>query len=244
MSYGYVYLIKDHFTHKVYVGQSKVLTKINSYLGSGKLIKQIVLNRPQHLEKIILGFCESKKELDDAEKICIEFFQSNNERYGYNITYGGRGVNYQRTKEHSKKISVALKGRKLSEKQKAQISNFQKGKTLEEKLGKEKAEIVKRKISSALKNRTFSRHHRENLSKAIMGKRFSEEQKSKMRQTRKKVDPCLISLNRCKTNITTEIIQKHLSEEKTVKEIACILQCSSVTIRKRLKGITPLCLKK
>lgn len=85
---GYIYLIKDHYKNKIYIGQSTNL-KTENYFGSGIIIKRILKIRKHHLQKIILGYCETKEELDEAEKICIDHFQSNDKRYGYNLSEGG-----------------------------------------------------------------------------------------------------------------------------------------------------------
>jgi len=94
MSYGYIYLIKDHWTHKVYVGKTtnKSEKGLKGYFGSGKIIQQVITKRGKiHLEKIILGWCKSEKQLNQAEKICIDFYKSNDRIYGYNILDGGQG---------------------------------------------------------------------------------------------------------------------------------------------------------
>lgn len=88
--YGYIYITIDHFNNKVYVGQSARLANwyLKNYFGSNKLIYSL---KRDHLQKIILGYCNSKTELDLAEKECIEFFNSQNPIYGYNIASGGQG---------------------------------------------------------------------------------------------------------------------------------------------------------
>jgi len=39
----------------------------------------------------ILGYCKTYEELDNCEKECISFFNSNNKIYGYNLIEGGSG---------------------------------------------------------------------------------------------------------------------------------------------------------
>jgi hypothetical protein len=91
-NYGYVYLTKDHLTNKIYIGQKKgVHNNTKNYFGSGIIIRNIKKKRPQHLSKIVLGCCETPEELNEAEKICIEFFDAQNPIYGYNIAEGGMG---------------------------------------------------------------------------------------------------------------------------------------------------------
>lgn len=106
--YGYVYLIKDHLTKKIYIGQ-KVgdAQKTLNYFGSGALIKPIIKERKHHLEKRILGYCETQEELNEAEKICVKFFDAQNPIYGYNISEGP---------------ICSFKGHKHSNKSKQQIS--------------------------------------------------------------------------------------------------------------------------
>jgi len=119
MSYGYIYLIKDHFTKKVYVGKTtnQSLKGIKNYFGSGKIIRQVIQKRGSiHLEKIILGWCNSEKLLNKAEKECIKFFQSNNRLYGYNILEGGQGGFIHTIPGNRKGCSPWNKGAKNSQK--------------------------------------------------------------------------------------------------------------------------------
>lgn len=87
----------------------------------------------------IIGECFNKEELNQAEKACIEFYQSNNKIYGYNLTTGGDS--FQLTKEARKKISDSLKGKKLSPEH---IAKLKKRKV---------SSITKHKISTSLKGR-------------------------------------------------------------------------------------------
>lgn len=87
-----IYLIKDRLHNRCYVGQKKgQIEKSKDYFGSGKIISKICLKRKHHLEKIILGYCGTRETLNEAEKVCIEFYQSNDKRYGYNLASGGEG---------------------------------------------------------------------------------------------------------------------------------------------------------
>lgn len=89
--YGYIYLIKDQTNNKVYVGQKKGdPEKSKNYFGSGKIIKSVIKNRGIYfLEKIVLGYCSSRDELNESEIECIKFFNSTDRNYGYNISNGG-----------------------------------------------------------------------------------------------------------------------------------------------------------
>jgi len=172
MSYGYIYLIRDHFTNKVYVGQKKGAPEsTQNYFGSGRIITNIIAQRKHLLEKIILGYCESMDELNNAEKLCIEFFQSNNRIYGYNLTNGGEGFSgYHFSDEHKKHLRKNKKmpprsiehQRKLNEshtgKKRGPLSEEHKQKLRDAKInyvpwnnGKHLSEEHKRKISESNK---------------------------------------------------------------------------------------------
>lgn len=108
MYYGYIYLILDQKYNKVYVGQKKgKIEKSLNYFGSGKIIKDIIKKRGSYfLKKIVLGICYSKIELNICEIECIQFFNSTNKFYGYNILDGGSGIlNYTHTETTKKVIS-------------------------------------------------------------------------------------------------------------------------------------------
>jgi len=70
--------------------------------------KAIRRHGTQHFKWEVLGYCKSKEEADNAEIICIEFFQSNDRRYGYNIHSGGNGGNSV-TPENRERFCKAVK---------------------------------------------------------------------------------------------------------------------------------------
>jgi hypothetical protein len=130
--YGYIYLIIDHYYNKVYVGQKTgIFEKTTNYYGSGKLIIKIIKERKIHLEKILLGYCYSKTKLDKAEIECIDFYNSTDKLYGYNLAKGGHnGKHHALTK---KQISEKLKGFKHSPETRQKMSNSHKGKPSQSK---------------------------------------------------------------------------------------------------------------
>ena len=112
--YGYIYLIKDHWNNKLYIGQ-KVgdPNKTTYYYGTGKIIQKVIKKRKHLLSKRILGVCNTKNELDKAEKICIEFFNVRNPIYGYNISIGGQDgffTGCTHLAQSKRKISLAVSG--------------------------------------------------------------------------------------------------------------------------------------
>jgi len=194
---GLIYLTIDHYNNKVYVGQQT--NKKANYLGSGKIIKNVIKKRSHLLEKRILGYCETKEELNIAEQECIKFYDSQNPIYGYNITAGGEGHKKQHLETTKQKIRMSLIGHKRSlesiKKQSAsntgqkrpKISQALTGKlrgepSAETKIkiglgnkGKKRSVEVKAKISETLKNRThkpMSEEQKKKISFALTGRKF------------------------------------------------------------------------
>jgi len=162
--YGYVYLIVDHWNNHVYVGQKKGLSeKTEDYFGSGKIISYVIQKRKHLLSKRILGYCETFNELNLAEKTCIEFYQSNDKKYGYNITDGGQGITGL-----FGELNPAF-GKKDHAHGLVKYGKQCKGKTIESIYGKKKAEEIRKKISKANKNKKRSDQAKENYRKANLG---------------------------------------------------------------------------
>lgn len=77
MSYGYVYIVKDHLTKKVYIGQH-ICNGCENYYGSGTVITRVVKKWKHHLEKRIIGYCDTKeKVLQRVEQIIVINGQTN-----------------------------------------------------------------------------------------------------------------------------------------------------------------------
>jgi len=180
--YGYIYVIKDHLNNKIYIGKRKGhIEKSRNYFGGGKIIKKIIKKRKYHLEKIILGVCTSKFKLNECEKYCIAFFNSNNKLYGYNLSSGGdggaAGIKRKFSDEHRKKLSEAKlknpvrfwKNKKFS---KTHIQNmkkfytyktpYNKGKKINEIFTEEKVAELKEKYSY-WKGKKLSILHKQNI---------------------------------------------------------------------------------
>ena len=91
--YGYIYIIWNQYENKCYVGQSTRFNEIN-YYGSGIIISRIINKYGTYfLNKIILGYCYSEEELNEAEEECIYFFraygadgENHDHIYGYNLS--------------------------------------------------------------------------------------------------------------------------------------------------------------
>ncbi len=109
--YGYIYLIYDQINKKIYIGRRKGIPnepKNKNYYGSGVVITNIIKKHgTKFLKRKILGFANSKEELNIFEIECINFFQSRNKIYGYNLAKGGEGGNAGMTgKRHSEQTKL------------------------------------------------------------------------------------------------------------------------------------------
>ena len=121
--FGYIYLTTSLINNKKYIGQ-KTSNKFlkESYLGSGKLIQRAINKYGKENFKVeLLETCESKQELNEAERYWIRKFNADNSSDFYNISEGGDGGNtYQNLSEEQlieikQKISDKLKGVPKSE---------------------------------------------------------------------------------------------------------------------------------
>ena len=104
----------------------------------------------------ILGYCDSKEELNEAEIECIDFYKSYDRLYGYNLTLGGDGAGYKLTEERKQKISRANKG----------VPTWNKGK----KTGP-RSEETKAKISKKNKGKIITQEMRKKISKTLTGRK-------------------------------------------------------------------------
>lgn len=107
--FGLIYKVTNYITNKIYIGQTtkplnKRISGHKNVIPFHKTYFHNALNQYGENKFIweILGYCDSREELDEAEITCIEFFQSNNKIYGYNLTKGGKGFNGGKHTEASK----------------------------------------------------------------------------------------------------------------------------------------------
>jgi len=84
-----IYEIKNKINGKVYIGQHSS-NELNSYYGSGKLIKYAINKYGiENFERTILEICSTKDELNEREKYWIK--EKSSIINGYNLTDGGTG---------------------------------------------------------------------------------------------------------------------------------------------------------
>jgi len=148
--YGFVYKITNQQNNKVYIGIQT--TNRMDYLGGGVLIiKARQKYGKRFFVKEILGYCKNKKELCDAEKMCIDFFDSTNRLYGYNLSIGGesgsKGVIWN--EEQKQKMSILKMGHSTSQTTKEKISLKNKGRkhTDDAKLKMRKPKLSLKKLT-------------------------------------------------------------------------------------------------
>lgn len=150
-----------------------------------------------NIEHIVIYDDLTESEAKELEQYYIQWYDTTNPQYGYNITTGGEGASgYNHTKEAKQKIGAARKGKLHSEEIRQKISQAQKGensymygkhhseetkkKMSKTRTGKHQTEETKKKISEANKGKQISEKQRKIISEANKGKRLSEETKNKI----------------------------------------------------------------
>lgn len=132
-----IYMIKNLFNGKVYIGKSYNIEK-RFYEHKRRLINNthdnVYLQRSwnkygeDQFSFTIIEECE-ESILNEKEIYYIDILNSNNLNYGYNLTNGGDGATgYKHTLETRKKLSEMQSGRKLSDEHKEKIRSAHIGK--------------------------------------------------------------------------------------------------------------------
>jgi group I intron endonuclease len=109
--YGFIYITTNLVNGKKYIGQKKlrpnrVDTDINSYLGSGIVIKQAIDKYGrENFIKDIVAIAYNKEELDNLEREFIKFHNAVESYDYYNVSEGGEGNN-TKGKNHCSSIKV------------------------------------------------------------------------------------------------------------------------------------------
>lgn len=162
--YGYIYLTTNLINGRKYIGQkkwNKYPNKCQSYLGSGKILKQAITKYgANNFSCTILEWCKTKWELDTREKAWILMYNATKDPMFYNISRGGDGCNIEGGIGHPRSGShhTEESKKKMSESHKLHPSF----------LGKHHTKEAKKKLSLA-----------------NTGKHYTEETKQLLRETSK-----------------------------------------------------------
>lgn len=171
--YGYIYLIVNNINGKTYVGKRKFRSSnqkwsTDGYMGSGSHLKNSQDKYGiKNFSKFLITWTYSEEDACEKEKFWIAEYRSRG-KAEYNIEAGGQGGYHGNICEETrKKISKAMKGKKLaprSEEHRRKISEANKGKHFSEE--------TRRKLSEAKKGKYPSKETRRKLSEAKKGKHW------------------------------------------------------------------------
>ena len=195
-----IYKTTNLINQKFYVGKDPQNNP--NYYGSGKRLKLAIQKYGlDNFKKEIIEVCNTLEEPNAREKFWIKEFNAINE--GYNISLGGDGgdtiSNNPRKNEIGKKISESNKGRSIgktnSKETREKISKALKGKFLGNKnpnYGKNHTDEAKDKIRKKALGRVVSDETRKKLSIKNKGKKgfvWTDEMRQKLSESRKNNNP-------------------------------------------------------
>lgn len=211
-----IYKITNKINNKVYIGQTKNLkSRIQRHLYDFKNNKHPNIYLYNSMRKhgienfdveIIFQGNFNQNELNDLEIDLIRLYNSNDKRFGYNMTEGGDGISglkrseitkqkiskskkgKKRTEEHNKNLKEAFekiifksqKGKFVSLQTRQKQSNAQKGK-------KRSPQSIEKAKQTRLKNDGYklSEEHKRKLSEAAKGKKIKKEYVEKSKKAKK-----------------------------------------------------------
>lgn len=88
----YIYIIRNLINSKTYIGKHKVSDRMDTYMGSGKIINQAYQKYgKENFIKHIIDYADTLEEINDLERCYIAMFRAIN-MAEYNILNGGDGV--------------------------------------------------------------------------------------------------------------------------------------------------------
>ena len=92
--YGFIYLTINNVNNRKYIGMCSSKQRFNSYLGSGKLLKNAIQKYgKENFSREILEECKTEEELRIAEAKWIAKYKALESDEFYNLCEGGRGGN-------------------------------------------------------------------------------------------------------------------------------------------------------
>lgn len=238
----YIYFIHNIVNNKVYIGKT-----INFKRRWERHIKTSFYNKSKdkfYLHKAIKKYgtknfifsviqtLNNQSDANDAEKYWISYFNSKNNKYGYNLTDGGEGCVGRKISDKTReKMRIAATGRKHTEKTKELLRkinldkipvNIEQLKTIH--TGVPLSEEHKRKISEAKKGVPFSEEHKKNMSKSHKGLLAGEKNPFYGKKHTKEVKKKISGENSVHSKLTKkeviEIRQKYDTGKYTHQELA------------------------
>ena len=132
--YGYIYKTTNKLNGKIYIGQKKSKTFVETYYGSGTIINRAIKKYgKENFEVVIIEWCETREELCEKE---IHHIAKEKSLYGfgigYNITPGGEFgdtfTHHPNKEDIRKRVSEYFTGRKHTEEWKQNASKRMSGK--------------------------------------------------------------------------------------------------------------------
>lgn len=182
--YG-IYKITNLLNGKMYIGQHTTENLDDGYMGSGRIIKYAITKYgKENFRKEWLMFCEDKEELNYMERVYVD--QTWVDRADtYNLQTGGdhRVLSEESRRKMGEGVSRALKGRKLSEEHKRNLSASLKG--------WHQSEESNRKNSEWHKGRHPSEETRQKLKETHTGEKNYLYGKHLTTETRRKISDAL-----------------------------------------------------
>lgn len=179
-----IYIIKNKINEKVYIGQSKQLGQ--RYYGHLRSLKKGT-HHNEILQKSFYKYGFDNFEFSILEEVLDENLLNEREKYWIDFYGGINSDNVYNLKdpllnEHSdyvrNKLSKANSGinnpnygNKWTEEMKQKLSNSRKGITLEERIGKEKADLAKEKMKQSQTGRVHPEEVKEKIRQHNIGEK-------------------------------------------------------------------------
>ena len=180
-----IYRIDNIKNGKYYIGQHETNNPLDSYMGSGNLIKQaIVKYGVENFIKTILFDFDNFKQMNEKEKELVSNLTCYpNNKMSYNLVEGGCGGNkIIWNDEYRNRVSIQLKG-KSSKRKGTKLPDYWKEKIAIGMTGRGRENNIKFQIEHPKEYQELL----EKISKANKGKKLSTKTKIKLSQSMSKI---------------------------------------------------------
>ena len=235
---GYIYKITNKINNKIYIGQTKktIEQRFQEHLKKAKIHTNRYLYDAMNkygYDNFIVSQIEecNNNKLDEREIYWIAYYQSNNKKYGYNMTAGGGGgdtwTNNPHKAEMSKKLSQTQKGKKHK------MSNEWKWNISKSNKEKKTIQIDKDELKQDIKNfmsieDICKKYH-------LSRKTFYNKCKEYFNATPTEIrGDKLTHSNTMKINLDKEQLHQLLLQEKSLEEMANFFNVSKETVRRNI----------